>query len=36
VSIEPLDSTAEVIERDQETSPIGELEELQGLITLGR
>ncbi|HEY3491940.1 MAG TPA: RNA polymerase sigma factor region1.1 domain-containing protein, partial [Solirubrobacterales bacterium] len=31
-----MDSTAEVIERDEETSPIGELEELQGLITLGR
>jgi RNA polymerase primary sigma factor len=36
VSIEPLESTAEVVERDAEANPIGEIEELQGLITKGR
>jgi len=36
VSIEPLETTAEVVERDQEASPIGEIEELQGLIATGR
>jgi RNA polymerase primary sigma factor len=36
VSIEPLESAAEVIERDEEASPIGEIEELQGLIARGR
>jgi RNA polymerase primary sigma factor len=36
VTIEPLETTADVIERDAEASPIGEIEELQGLITLGR
>jgi len=36
VAIEPLDSTAEVVERDEEASPIGEIEELQGLIAKGR
>jgi RNA polymerase primary sigma factor len=36
VSIEPLETTAEVVERDQEVNPIGEVEELQGLIATGR
>jgi RNA polymerase primary sigma factor len=36
VSIEPLETTAEVIDRDQEASPIAEIEELQGLIATGR
>jgi RNA polymerase primary sigma factor len=36
VSIEPLETTAEVVERDQEVNPIGEIEELQGLIATGR
>jgi len=36
VSIEPLEASAEVIERDQEASPIAEIEELQGLIARGR
>ena len=36
MAIEPLDSTAEVVERDEEASPIGEIEELQGLIAKGR
>ena len=36
MTIEPLDSTAEVIERDEGPSPIGEIEELQGLIAQGR
>jgi RNA polymerase primary sigma factor len=36
VAIEPLNSTAEVVERDEEASPIGEIEELQGLIAKGR
>ncbi len=36
MSIEPLESATEVIERDQEASPIGEIEELQGLIKQGR
>jgi RNA polymerase primary sigma factor len=35
VSIEPLETTAEV-GRDQEASPIAEIEELQGLIATGR
>jgi RNA polymerase primary sigma factor len=35
VSIEPLE-TADVIERDVEESPIGEIEELRGLIATGR
>jgi RNA polymerase primary sigma factor len=35
VSIEPLETTAEV-DRDQEASPIAEIEELQGLIATGR
>ena len=36
MTIEPLETAPEVIERDQETSPIGEIEELQGLIAIGR
>jgi RNA polymerase primary sigma factor len=36
VTIEPLETTADVIERDEEASPIGEIEELQGLIASGR
>jgi RNA polymerase primary sigma factor len=36
VAIEPLNSTTEVVERDEEASPIAEIEELQGLITKGR
>ena len=36
MAIEPLESTAEVVERDEEANPIGEIEELQGLITKGR
>jgi RNA polymerase primary sigma factor len=36
LTIEPLESTAEVIERDEEASPIGEIEELQGLVAKGR
>ena len=36
MAIEPLDSTAEVVERDEEANPIGEIEELQGLIAKGR
>jgi RNA polymerase primary sigma factor len=36
VTIEPLQTTADVIERDEEASPIGEIEELQGLIAGGR
>ena len=36
MAIEPLDSTTEVVERDQEANPIGEIEELQGLIAKGR
>jgi RNA polymerase primary sigma factor len=36
VSIEPLESAAEVMEREEATSPIGEIDELQGLIAKGR
>ena len=36
MSIEPLESAAEVVEREEEASPIGEIEELQGLIARGR
>jgi RNA polymerase primary sigma factor len=36
VAIEPLESAAEVVERDEEANPIGEIEELQGLIARGR
>jgi len=36
VSIEPLETVTDVIDRDPGESPIGEIEELQGLIALGR
>ena len=36
MTIEPLETTADVIERDEEASPIAEIEELQGLIAKGR
>src|SRR5690348_15519365 len=36
MAIEPLESTTEVVERDEEANPIGEIEELQGLIATGR
>jgi RNA polymerase primary sigma factor len=36
VSIEPLESAAEVVERDTEVSPIAENEDLQALIAKGR
>jgi RNA polymerase primary sigma factor len=36
VTIEPLETTADVVERDAEESPIAEIEELRGLIALGR
>ena len=36
MAIEPLETTADVIERNEEASPIGEIEELQGLIARGR
>jgi RNA polymerase primary sigma factor len=36
VSIEPLESVTEVMDRDSAESPIAEIEELQGLIALGR
>jgi RNA polymerase primary sigma factor len=36
VTIEPLETAPEVVERDEETSPFGEIEELQTLIALGR
>ena len=36
MSIEPLESAAEVVEREEEASPIGEIEELQGLVARGR
>jgi RNA polymerase primary sigma factor len=36
VSIEPLETVTDVIDRDPGESPIGEIEELQGLIVLGR
>jgi RNA polymerase primary sigma factor len=36
VYIEPLESAAEVVEREEEASPIGEIEELQGLVARGR
>src|SRR5690348_14941133 len=36
MAIEPLESTTEVVERDEEANPIGEIEELQGLIAKGR
>lgn len=36
MSIEPLETVTDVIDRDPEESPISEIEELQGLIALGR
>jgi RNA polymerase primary sigma factor len=36
VTIEPLDTVTDVIERDEEQSPVAEIEELRGLIALGR
>jgi RNA polymerase primary sigma factor len=36
VTIEPLETAADVIERDAQESPIGEIEELRGLIAQGR
>jgi RNA polymerase primary sigma factor len=36
VSIEPLETVTDVIDRDPGESPIAEIEELQGLIALGR
>jgi RNA polymerase primary sigma factor len=36
VAIEPLETVTEVIERDEERNPVAEIEELRGLITLGR
>jgi RNA polymerase primary sigma factor len=36
VSIEPLESTAHVIDREAEGSPIAEIDELRGLIASGR
>jgi RNA polymerase primary sigma factor len=36
VTIESLETTADLIERDEEASPIGEIEELQGLVAKGR
>ncbi len=36
VTIEPLETATDVIERDGESSPIVEIEELRGLVALGR
>jgi RNA polymerase primary sigma factor len=36
LSIEPLETVTEVMDRDSAESPIAEIEELQGLIALGR
>jgi len=36
LSIEPLETVTDVIERDGEQSPVAEIEELRGLIALGR
>jgi RNA polymerase primary sigma factor len=36
VTIEPLEIAADVVERDGEESPVGEIEELRGLIATGR
>jgi RNA polymerase primary sigma factor len=36
VSIEPLETVTDVIDRDAGDNPIGEIEELQGLVALGR
>src|SRR3954462_13302595 len=36
VTIEPLETVTDVIERDREQSPVAEIEERRGLIALGR
>ncbi len=36
VTIEPLETATDVMERDGEESPIAEIEELRGLVALGR
>jgi RNA polymerase primary sigma factor len=36
VTIEPLETVTDVMERDRESSPILEIEELRGLVALGR
>ncbi|MDX6603066.1 MAG: polymerase primary sigma factor, partial [Solirubrobacterales bacterium] len=36
VIIEPMESSNEVVESSQTDNPIGEIEELRGLVTLGR
>jgi len=36
VTIEPLETVSNVMERDGEVSPVAEIEELRGLIALGR
>jgi RNA polymerase primary sigma factor len=36
VTIEPLETVSNVMERDGEQSPVVEIEELRGLIALGR
>src|SRR4051794_41046299 len=36
VTIEPLETVTDVMERDGESSPILEVEELRGLVALGR
>ncbi len=36
MTIEPLETATDVVERDVQESPIGEIEELQGLIARGR
>ncbi len=36
MTIEPLETVSDVMERDGEQSPVAEIEELRGLITLGR
>jgi RNA polymerase primary sigma factor len=36
VTIEPLETVTDVIERDEEQNPVAEIEELRGLIALGR
>jgi RNA polymerase primary sigma factor len=36
VAIEPLETVGDVMERDEERNPVAEIEELRGLIALGR
>src|ERR1700742_534766 len=36
MSIEPLETSADVLDREDEATPVVELEELRGLIALGR